>query len=138
MKKNLSEQLAKNLAYYTVDPDKRRCSSELGRCKYSGTNVGKKTKGCFVGSLMSAKDRIKADQHFSSVGSLIEGAESVGIKLPKIISENRGIMTAFQSLHDESDNWSSNGLSFKGKIILKSIIQKNSLDIKYFEKFLVD
>ena len=138
MKKSLSEKLAENLAYYTVNPYKRRCSSELGRCKYSGTSVGKMTKGCFVGSLMSAKDRIKADQNFSSVGNLIEGAESVGIKLPKIISENKGIMTAFQSLHDELDNWTPKGLSRTGKIMLKSIIEKHSLEIQYFEKFLVE
>jgi hypothetical protein len=138
MKKNLSEQLADNLAYYVNNPNKR-CASEMGMCYYSGKTAGKNTVGCFVGRLMKPKDRIKADDYgLGSVCSLINDAPSHGIKLPKIIINNWAVMGVFQKLHDGGENWNEKGLSANGKSELRYIISKHNLDAKYFDKFLVD
>jgi hypothetical protein len=138
MKKNLSEQLADNLAYYVNDPNKR-CASEMGMCYYSGKTAGKNTVGCFVGRLMKPKDRIKADDYgLGSVYSLIKDAPSHGMKLPKIIIDNKDLMGKFQALHDSSENWDEKGLNADGKIRLRSIISIYELELQYFEKFLAD
>jgi hypothetical protein len=138
MKKNLSEQLADNLAYYVNNTDKR-CRTDHGKCSYSGKTIGKNTVGCFVGRLMKPKDRIKADEFgFGSVDNLIEDAPSHGIKLPKIIATNKDLMGRFQSLHDSSEYWNERGLNTYGKSELRSIILKFELDVQYFAKFIVD
>jgi hypothetical protein len=136
MEKSLSEQLADNLAYYVNDP-KKRCVNDTS-CYYSGETAKKDSEGCFVGRLLSAKDRLKADENcVGSVGSLIIQAKDFGIKLPKVIKENRLLMIEFQGFHDDKDNWSETGLSNQGKAILIDIIKRYNLEVKYFEKFLV-
>jgi len=137
MKKNLSKALADNLAYYVNNPNKR-CASEMGMCYYSGKTAGKNTVGCFVGRLMKPKDRIKADDYgLGSVCSLIKNAPSHGIKLPKIIVDNKDLMGRFQVLHDSSENWGEKGLNADGKSELCSIISRYKLELQYFKKFLI-
>ena len=138
--KELSKKLADNLAYYVNDP-KKRCSDGTV-CKYSGVSVNKKTKGCFVGKLLSPKDRLKADNGLNALGSSVSSlclhGKRLGIKIPKIIKNNLTIMMAFQGFHDCYLNWKENGLSDRGKYELLQIIEANKLHKKYFKKFLVD
>lgn len=139
MKKSLSEQLADNLAYYVNDPNKR-CTDGMF-CRYSGKSINKNTQGCFVGKLLSPKDRLKADEGLTNIGtnvsSLCEHAEKLGIKLPKLIKDNERIMRSFQSLHDHNRSWNDTGLTNIGKHTLIDIIKTYNLEKKYFEKFLV-
>ena len=144
MKKSLSEKLADNLAYYINKPE-RRCIDNQSGCYYSGDTAGKKTMGCFVGKLLSPKDRITADQQLISTASgatgvhaLVNYAGLMGIKVPNLIKKNVDVMSTFQILHDNCENWDENGLSEEGKIMLTDIINKYNLEKKYFDKFLVD
>jgi hypothetical protein len=144
--KTLSEKLAENLSYY-VENTNRRCYTLKKNgdkaCFYSGKTANKKTQGCFVGRLLKPNDRLKADEffgtdnHFSSdVLGLIKACDSIGIKLPEIITENENLMSYFQSLHDSNSNWDENGLSNTGKHNLEEIIKRFELDKKPFKKFL--
>lgn len=137
MKKSLSQKLAENLAYFVNNP-KKRCVVGY-ECRYSGTTLNLKTKGCFVGALLAPKDRLLADAgEFGTSNQLILNGPKAGIKLPKIVSENQSLMKTFQMFHDNEINWSKSGLTDIGKNKLKEIIHGYGLDEKYFEKFLVD
>jgi hypothetical protein len=128
----LSEKLAKNLKYFTSNP-KKRCSKDYN-CKYSGKTLGIKTKGCFVGALMTPKQREWADiNHIGGVYILIKRSKLFDFKLPNIITENEKIMSDFQSLHDKTVNWDENGLNDNGLTTLKAIIRDHNLDPKPFE-----
>jgi hypothetical protein len=134
MKKSLSQKLAENLAYFVNDP-KKRCAVG-GECKYSGVTLNLKTKGCFVGSLLAPKDRLLADAGgLSTSYELITNGPKLGIKLPKIVSENQQLMKKFQMLHDDDNYWRKTGLSDEGKDELKRIIALHDLEKKYFDKF---
>ncbi len=140
MEKSLSEQLADNLAYYVNDTSKR-CKNNTS-CYYSGVTAKKDSEGCFVGRLLTPEDRIKADNRLtfgaSGVNSLCNLAEDLGITIPDIIKDNVRLMGVFQSLHDRNEYWTKTGLSEEGKTSLKMIIDDFELEVKYFEKFLVD
>ena len=147
MKKSLSEKLADNLAYYINKPE-RRCIDGADGCYYSGESLahqGKKTSGCFVGRLLSPQDRMKADKSLDEIASgnttvegLVMSADELGIKIPKIISDNVSVMMKFQFLHDTPDFWDEKGLKEGGKTMLINIIKDYELEKKYFDKFLVD
>lgn len=147
MEKTLSEQLADNLAYYINDPSKR-CVDSLGGCSYSGESIkhtGKDTEGCYVGRLLSPEDRITADKWLNdapfcdtTVTGLVGFSEELGIKIPKIVSDNIPLMSKFQLLHDTDDYWNEAGLTKEGRSKLLFIINQYHLEEKYFEKFLVD
>ena len=146
MEKSLSQKLADNLAYYINKPE-RRCIDTNDGCFYSGESVshqGKKTNGCFVGRLLSPQDRLKADKNLDEIAAgnttvegLVEFADELGIKIPKIISDNVPVMGEFQFLHDTPDFWNENGLTERGKTMLTTIIKDYDLEASYFDKFLV-
>lgn len=138
MEKNLSEQLADNLAYYVNDPNKR-CKNDMGKCSYSGKTIGKNTMGCFVGRLMKPIDRKKADEKLiGSVVPLIQDAKNCGIKLPNIIADNGNLMQDFQALHDDDTYWTKEGFTERGKKWLNTILEIHGLERKYFAKFLAE
>lgn len=124
--KTLSQKMAENLLYYTSNP-KKRCV-DGGVCKYHGETLGIKTKGCFVGALMSSEQRKWADKNLkegaSGIMSLKSKAQREGYTLPKIITENVTIMTSFQGLHDCNDYWTEEGLTPSGVSNLDSIIRR--------------
>ena len=131
-----SQKLAENLAYY-VGQDKRCKKETTGGCYYSGKTVNKDTDGCFVGRLLTPKMRDLADNKgIGDVYNLIRHAKEFGIKLPKLVSENPGLMRDFQSLHDNKTYWDGLFLSDEGKNWLDSIIKNHKLVRKHFEKFL--
>ena len=47
-------------------------------------------------------------------------------------------MINFQKFHDSDEYWTETGLTNEGKGTLKMIINDFELEVKYFEKFLVD
>lgn len=147
MEKTLSEQLADNLTYFVNDTSKR-CVDRLGSCFYSGESIkhtGKDTEGCFVGRLLTPKDRITADKLLDGIAEgeiavygLVRHADEIGITIPKIILDNLPVMSKFQFLHDTIDFWNDKGLSERGKALLATIIKDYDLEEKYFEKFLAE
>ena len=140
MEKSLSEKLADNLAYYVNDTNKR-CKNDTS-CYYSGETAKKDSEGCFVGRFLTPEDRIKADNGLtfgaSGVSTLKMRSGELGITIPQIIQDNVKLMGKFQSLHDLNEYWTETGLTNEGKTTLKMIINDFELEVKYFEKFLVD
>jgi hypothetical protein len=146
MKKSISEKLAENLSYY-VGSDKRCLNHGEGSsvyCFYSGKTAKKKTEGCFIGRMLSPKDRVKVDNYFfnngldTTIKTLVNKVEFIGVKIPKIIIDNVNLFHDFQRLHDGYDFWGSDFLlSEEGKIELLNIIKKYNLDREPFKKFLI-
>ena len=137
--KTLSKKLAENLAYFTKDVSKR-CIDDRHNCRYSGKSLGIKTKGCFVGALLPQKLRLQLDRYGNNgVNDIVDLAfESEGeLVLPKIITENKGIMTGFQKIHDDNSLWNSSGLNENGVKLLIALVNKfDDLDMEDFKEFL--
>lgn len=136
MKKSLSQKLADNLDYFVSNP-KRRCFLGVYGCKYHGETLGIKTKGCFIGALLPVATRRMLDENkVTNIFNVIEYCKENNIKLPKMITDNRNLMSYFQLLHDANHFWNENGLSNEGISELNFIINEYNLDREPFEKFL--
>ena len=139
-KQELSVLLADTLAYYVANPKGKRCEGKNG-CMYSGISAGKKTKGCFIGSLMKPKDRKFIDDKYPH-GQSVYGIfckDSEKHMLPTFITQdNLKMFEVFQGLHDGGYNWAEKGLSKKGKKRLEAILKdhKKHINRTPFQKFL--
>ena len=134
----LSKKIADALMYYVNDTDKRCIDGTL--CKYSGTSLGIRTKGCLIGQFLTPKDRYRADEvGAEDVHNLIEIAENEGINLPNFIYNNPSLMSSLQAIHDNSDNWNlkkKQGLSKSGKARIHNIIIREGFNGEHFKQML--
>ena len=121
--------------------------------------INENTEGCFVGRLIE-DDNLKflMDKDFDSLpegyvsgdqfsefdaswgGNIghLDGAYYAHTLLkqkglPKIISDNLGLMARFQNLHDVNHNWENNQLTTEGKVTLEKIIEDYKFDINDFD-----
>lgn len=134
----LSKKLADNLLYYHNNPEKRCHDSEMGTCRYSGKTFGLDTPGCFIGRLLPAKNRELLDKmDFGSFQDVEISGGRVIKNFPKYMLDNVDLMTKFQSLHDNPNNWSIIGLNEDGKDKLKSIIKQFNLVEEDFNPILL-
>jgi len=130
----LSAYIAEKLFYYTNNP-KKRCTDGEGRCFYSGKSVGKKTKGCLIGSMFTPAQRVILDAKYK-LKSLREITKQSKFT-PNFIVNNLELMEYLQSFHDDSSNFTDKGLSYEGKYELESIIEEFELSRKYFMTILI-
>jgi hypothetical protein len=134
--KTLSQTLADNLAYYVNDTNKRNVTNG-GVCTYSGKTLGIDTDGCFVGRMLSEKNRLRADNNnIGTVQALVTCGSKYNITVPQIISDNILLFQCFQGLHDAHFYWGKNSLSERGKKRLSEIIVEHKLSQEDFQKFL--
>jgi hypothetical protein len=148
----LSKKLAKHLKYYTDDPSKR-CKTSNGGCRYSGVTLDLDTKGCMIGSMLTAKDRLVLDQLdlggssikaiLTDFDDIIEGFKTYrhvcskheklkDVAIPKWMFSHKVILQNFQNLHDIDLHWVfHNGKAIRfgeqGKRFLNRIIIENDL-----------
>lgn len=133
------EFLLDMLEYYTVNST-RRCIDTAGCCSYSA--ISKYTEGCAIGRLLDKEDaQVLQENPFygSSINELWDNYHEEIIKiLPDwMMKLGREFLKSVQDLHDESDYWTSPGLSKYGKtFLLENILIKYELNIIKFNKFL--
>lgn len=81
--------------------------------------------GCFIGRLLPQKHKkFVVEQHVNeaSVGTIFYKMALKKVEIPRVF---RGIPETFlqdcQSLHDESNNWTPEGLSVRGEVYARDI-----------------
>lgn len=119
----LIKKMNEAIDYFVADTS-RRCT-DVGMCRYSGKTLGLKTKGCMIGCLLPAKDRIALDN-----GSCTDFSTIVKERpdlFPKYMKDNTLLWDSLQCLHDVHVNWTKEGLSNIGKDLLKSICKKHDI-----------
>jgi hypothetical protein len=114
--------LEDTLAYFSVDPEKRRCTRNndgTGFCSYSPATVQKTetSEGCAIGRHLPPELQLELDEVQGTVGNL-----EVWLLIPAELKElGRDFLADVQLLHDTSRHWTAGGLSDSGKQYVEEI-----------------
>jgi hypothetical protein len=137
---NHEEFLLDTLEYYSADVN-RRCTDSanlFSGCKYSPFNVGKVgvSEGCAIGRHMTPKNQKLADGcKNANIGYIFKtNPKLIPSKLRSLGVE---FLTRVQRLHDSDENWCKDGISRKGAIYVKSMVNEFNLSPDKFRKYLV-
>lgn len=123
------------LAYYTVDPNKRR-NYKAGRCRYYPLDDNPDTEGCAIGRHLSPENAKILDIGNCLIENILEGSEKQYLPQWMLDLNTNGFLNDCQDLHDTSSNWLDIGLSEKGKMKVQDIIKVNSLNPLSFSIYL--
>lgn len=129
------EILLDMLEFYTNDPT-QRCVDEGGGCYYSDVFVCHKSEGCAIGRMLDPELSKRLDNLYntSSIKSIISLHSDL---LPKwLLEHDEGFLTYVQTLHDNSRNWTSFGLSEEGKSFVRKIIFECDFNVETFKEFI--
>lgn len=111
--------LEDTIAYYSVNPQERRCKNYRGMCSYSPRTVEKegKSEGCAIGRHLSPEAQEQWDTYDDndSVIGMKNRTELFASTAPEWMQTmNERFLRDVQRMHDVDGYWNENGLSAEG------------------------
>jgi hypothetical protein len=107
--------LTETIEHYSPSPYTLRCTTETGICKYQPTET---SRGCAIGRHLP----LYLAQEFDTYANASVSTCKIFDQLPQNLKElTQQFLTMVQNLHDVKSNWSVDGLSREGIIVVNTI-----------------
>lgn len=131
------EFLLDTLEYYCQNP-KRRCTAENGSlCQYDPIKLHRgDTEGCAIGRKLSKIAREKYGIQNCSIDEIFDSPELKEMAPEWMQEMNIEFLVSMQKLHDDRNNWHSEGLSPEGIRLIHFIIDRYGLSKGKFLKYI--
>lgn len=119
----MPELLEDTIAYYSVNPNERRCAVKIDgklTCKYSPITLKKiGSDGCAIGRHLDKELAIEIDEYYGGNGNgsdITRVKEDFNDRLPIWMQEmSTDFLERLQLLHDRDDYWNESGLTPSGQ-----------------------